>query len=274
MGVGSIVRAQLRRLDALGYLQAPHRAAPPSHRAATRRSGWCAHARNGAAAVSMRGSAPVPLQPRPAVLGRYCRARQRAPALRTPSSDARSRARSVLSRRSGSRDLATASAGTTHRCVHVFVASLPTRPQRLALGLSESTAALRTFGSAAGPHAGTQRIRPNVHASGCSGGRGTCFLPDPTAPPLQLVQSWTSPSPAQLVPPDAFQGAPAKSESVVQRTQLTRQPRSAAVSGTLASLRVTLTLLDRRRARRGDEYAHISTMTSLHRGNCPHLYRD
>ena len=132
MGVGSIVRAQLRRLGALGYLQAPHRAAPPSHRAATSRSGWRAQARNGAAAVSMRGSAPVPLQPRPAMLRRYCRARQPAPALRTPSSDARSRARSVLSRRSGSRDLATASAGTTHRCVHVFVASLPTRLQWLA----------------------------------------------------------------------------------------------------------------------------------------------
>ena len=109
---GSLVRAQLRRLGALGYLQAPHRAAPPSHCAATRRSVWCAQARNGAAAVNMRGSAPVPLQPRPAVLGRYCRARQPAPALRTPSSDARSRARSVLSRRSGSRDLATPSAGT------------------------------------------------------------------------------------------------------------------------------------------------------------------
>ena len=147
-------------------------------------------------------------------------------------------------------------------------------PAVACMGRTESKAALRTFGTAAGPHAGTQRIRPNVHASGCSGGRGTCFLPDPTAPPLQLVQSWTSPSPAQLVPPDAFQGAPAKSESVIKHTQLTRQPRSAAVSGTLANLRVTLTLLDRRRARRGDEYAHISTMTSLHRGNCPHLYRD
>jgi hypothetical protein len=127
------------------------------------------------------------------------------------------------------------------------------------MGRTESKAALRTFGSAAGPHAGTQRIRNNVHASGCSGGRGTCFLPDPTAPPLQLVQSWTSPCRAHLVPPDAFQGAPAKSESVIQHTQLTRQPRSAAVSGTLASLRVTLTLVDRRRACRGDEYAHIST---------------
>ncbi len=40
------------------------------------------------------------------------------------------------------------------------------------MGRTESKAALRPFGTAAGPHAGTQRIRPNVH--GCSGGRGGC----------------------------------------------------------------------------------------------------
>ena len=64
----AIARGGLVPAGALGYLLAPPRAAPPSHRAAMSRSGSRAQARNGAAAVSMGGSAPVPLQPRPTLL--------------------------------------------------------------------------------------------------------------------------------------------------------------------------------------------------------------
>ena len=84
------------------------------------------------------------------------------------------------------------------------------------MGRTESKAALRTFGSAAGPpsHASTPGIRRNVH--GCSRGRGGCYLPDPKAAPMQPVQSGTTCSPARPVPPDALHGAlqapPAKSE--------------------------------------------------------------
>ena len=67
-----------------------------------------------------------------------------------------------------------------------------------------------------------------------------------------------------------------KASRLNSTAQLTRQPRSGAVSSTTASLRVTLALvaalLDRRRAR--DEHAHIHAGTSLLRGlPAPHLHR-
>ncbi len=170
----------------------------------------------------------------------------------TPSSDAQSRARSVLSRRSGSRDLATASAGTTHRCqcVHVFVASLPTRLQWLAWAVlparqhcawlgrrwpSESRELTGHTTQRAWMLEGTGRVL--LTGSECSSNAGSA-VGGPRA--LQRVPFLPMPC---MEP--CTEAPPAKSESVKEHAQLTpgRQPRSAAVCSTTASLRVTLALV-------------------------------